>query len=131
MLLKSSTADTGLARRIASGSLLQFLTREDLLFKGVPTMGFYGQFTPLVQGYSCAESPFWMRKAFLCLNLPKNHPFWTAKENNGTWEKLEGNKVKETVLDGPALCFTDHGANGETILRTGKVVRNCNDNHDM
>lgn len=131
MLLKNSTADSGLARRIASGSLLQFLTREDFLFKGVPTMGFYGQFTPLVQGYSCAESPFWLGKAFLCLNLPKDHPFWTAKENNGTWEKLEGNKVKETVLDGPALCFTNHGANGETILRTGKVVRNCNDNHGM
>lgn len=131
MLLKNSTADPGLARRIASGSLLQFLTREDFLFKGVPTMGFYGQFTPLVQGYSCAESPFWLGKAFLCLNLPKNHPFWTAKENNGTWEKLEGNKVKETVLDGPALCFTNHEANGETILRTGKVVRNCNDNHGM
>lgn len=131
MLLKSSTANPGLARRIASGSLLQFLTREDFLFKGVPTMGFYGQFTPLVQGYSCAESPFWLGKAFLCLKLPKNHPFWTAKENNGTWEKLEGNKVKETVLDGPALCFTNHEANGETILRTGKVVRNCNDNHGM
>lgn len=131
MLLKSSTADPGLARRIASGSLLQFLSREDFLFKGVPTMGFYGQFTPLVQGYSCAESPFWLGKAFLCLNLPENHPFWTVKENNGTWEKLEGNKVKETVIDGPALCFTNHGANGETILRTGKVVRNCNDNHGM
>lgn len=131
MLLKSSTAEPGLARRIASGSLLQFLSREDFLFKGVPTMGFYGQFAPLVQGYSCAESPFWLGKAFLCLNLPENHPFWTAKENNGTWEKLEVNKVKETVLDGPALCFTNHGANGETILRTGKVVRNCNDNHGM
>ncbi|OPJ64769.1 DUF2264 domain-containing protein [Clostridium oryzae] len=131
MMLKNSTADPGLARRIASGSLLQFLTREDFLFKGVPTMGFYGQFTPLVQGYSCAESPFWLGKAFLCLHLPADHPFWTAKENNGTWEKLEGNQVKETVLDGPALCFTNHGANGETILRTGKVVKNCKDDHGM
>ncbi len=131
MLLRSSKANPGLSRRIASGSLLQFLTREDFLFKGVPTLGFYGQFTPLVQGYSCAESPFWLGKAFLCLHLPAEHPFWTEKENNGTWEKLSKMEVKETVLDGPALCFTNHEANGETILRSGKVVKNINDEHGM
>jgi hypothetical protein len=130
-LVKNPKADPGLARRIASGSLLQFFTREDFLFEGVPTLGFYGQFTPLVQGYSCAESPFWLGKAFLCLHLPKEHPFWTAKENNGTWDRLEKNEVKETVLNGPALCFTNHEANGETILRTGKVVKNCGDHHGM
>lgn len=27
-------------------------------------MGFYGQFSPLVQGYSCAESVFWLGKFF-------------------------------------------------------------------
>ena len=66
MMLRDSKADPGLARRISSGSLMQFLGREDFLYKGVPTLGFYGQFTPLVQGYSCAESPFWLGKAFLC-----------------------------------------------------------------
>ncbi len=84
LLLRRSAADAGLARRIASGSLLQFLTHGDFLKDGIPAMGFYGQFPPLVQGYSCAESPFWMGKAFLCLHLPENHSFWTAKENNGT-----------------------------------------------
>lgn len=131
MMLRNSIADPGLARRIASGSLLQFFTREDFLHEGVPTLGFYGQFTPLVQGYSCAESPLWLGKAFLCLHLPKEHPFWTARENNGTWDKLKGDELKETILDGPALCFTNHGANGETILRTGKVVKNSGDEHGM
>ncbi len=131
MLLENYTANPGLSRRIASGSLLQFFTREDVLFKGIPTLGFYGQFTPLVQGYSCAESPFWLGKAFICLHLPADHPFWTEKENNGTWEKLSKNEVKETVLNGPALCFTNHEANGETILRSGKVVKNINDEHGM
>lgn len=131
MLLHNSKADHGLARRIASGSLLQFFTREDFLHEGVPTLGFYGQFMPLVQGYSCAESPLWLGKAFLCLHLPKEHPFWSAKENNGTWEELKDKEVKETTLNGPALCFTNHEANGETILRTGKVVKNCGDEHGM
>lgn len=131
MLLRGSKANPGLARRISSGSLLQFLGREDFLYKGVPTLGFYGQFSPLVQGYSCAESPFWLGKAFLCLHLPADHPFWTAKENNGTWDTLGKNQVKLTVLDGPALCFSNHEANGETILRTGKVVKKPGDEHGM
>lgn len=131
MFLRNYTANPGLARRIASGSLMQFLGREDFLYKGVPTLGFYGQFAPLVQGYSCAESPYWLGKAFLCLHLPKEHPFWTERENNGSWDRLGENEVKETVLNGPALCFSNHNANGETILRTGKIVKNKGDNHGM
>lgn len=131
MLLHESKGNPGLARRISSGSLMQFLGRDDFLYKGVPTLGFYGQFSPLVQGYSCAESPFWLGKAFLCLHLPADHPFWTAKENNGTWDELKKNEVKVTTLDGPALCFSNHEANGETILRTGKVVKNKGDVHGM
>lgn len=131
LLLKRSTVDPGRARRIASGSLLQFLGRDDFTWKGIPTLGFYKQFVPLVQGYSCAESPFWMGKAFLCLHLPKDHAFWTAQENNGTWERLKGIDVKETVLNGPALAFTNHKANGETILRTGKVLKRPEDKSGM
>lgn len=130
-VLKNPSINPGLARRIASGSLLQFFTRDDFLINEVPSMGFYGQFTPLVQGYSCAESAYWLGKAFLCLHLPENHPFWTEKENNGSWDTLGEKEVKETVLTGPALCFTNHNANGETILRTGKVVKNCGDRHGM
>ncbi len=131
MMLRNGTADPGRARRISSGSLLQFFSRDDFLWEGIPTLGFYGQFTPLVQGYSCAESPFWLGKAFLCLHLPADHPFWTARENNGTWDKLGANEVKLTVLDGPALCFSNHQANGETILRSGKVVKNLMDEHGI
>ena len=129
--LKNPTMDPGLARRVCSGSLLQFLGREDVIAEGVPSLGFYGQFDPLVQGYSCAESPFWMGKAFLCLHLPADHPFWTAKENNGTWETLGAKEVKVTTLNGPALCFSNHNANGATILRTGKVLKNQGDRHGM
>ncbi len=131
MMLRDYEADPGLARRISSGSLMQFLGRGDFLYEGIPTLGFYGQFMPLVQGYSCAESPFWLGKAFLCLYLPADHPFWTAKENNGTWERLGEKEVKTTTLNGPALCFSNHKANGETILRSGKVVKNKTDVHGM
>ena len=131
MLLRNPTVDYGLARRIAAGSLLQFLTRDDFLEGGVPSLGFYRRFAPLVQGYSCAESVFWMGKAFLCLHLPATHPFWTVKENNGTWEKLTHGSVKSTVLDAPALAVSNHAANGTTILRTGKVEKGKNDRHSV
>lgn len=131
LTLNNPTVNVGLARRIASGSLLQFFRRDDFLKNGIPTMGFYGQFVPLIQGYSCAESAYWLGKAFLCLALPEESPFWTETENNGTWDKLGENEIKQTVLNGPALCFTNHNANGETVLRTGKVVRRCGDVHGM
>ena len=131
LTLNNPTVDAGLARRIASGSLLQFFTRDDFLNNGVPAMGFYGQFVPLVQGYSCAESAYWLGKAFLCLALPADSPFWTEKENNGSWDKLGEKEIKQTVLNGPALCFTNHNANGETVLRTAKVVKNCGNDHGM
>ncbi len=131
LLMKNSKADPGLARRICSGSLLQFLTRDDFLYEGVPTLGFYGPFVPLVQGYSCAESPMWLAKALLCLHLPKDHPFWTSKENNGSWENLAENETKVTTLDGPALCMANHQANGITELRTGKIMKDKKDEHGM
>lgn len=131
MLLKHPSVNYGLARRISSGSLLQFLSREDFLDGGMPTLGFYKQFSPLVQGYSCAESVLWCGKAFLCLHLPAEHPFWTERENNGTWEKLGAREVKNTVLDGPALAFSNHKANGTTLLRTGKVMKARGDLHSM
>ncbi len=46
--LQNPAVSPGLARRICSGSLLQFLTREDFYHEGIPAMGFYGQFAPLV-----------------------------------------------------------------------------------
>lgn len=129
LMLEHSSIAPGKARRIASGSLLQFLTRDDFLSEdGVPMLGFYGQFGPLVQGYSCAESPYWFGKAFLCLYFPKDHPFWTAREESG-WDG--SSDVKETFLPGPGLLFTDHEGNGEAILRTAKIRKNKKDIHGM
>ena len=130
-LLRNPTLNPGLARRICSGSLLQFFERDDFLWEGVPVLGFYRQFTPLVQAYSCAESVFWLGKAFFCLHLPADHPFWTSTEENGIWGKLQPREVHETILDGPALAVTNHEANGATILRTGKTVKQADDQHGM
>jgi hypothetical protein len=131
LLMRNSAIDPGFARRICSGSLMQFLSRDDFLWEGVPTLGFYGPFSPLLQSYSCAESPFWLAKALLCLHLPEDHPFWTARENDGLWSELKKGETREWVLDGPGLCMANHEANGITELRTGKVVKDKKDLHGM
>lgn len=131
LFLDHPAANPGLARRISSGALMQFLGRDDLMYQGVPYLGFYKSFLPLVQGYSCAESPFWLAKAFLCLHLPEDHPFWTAKEENGVWETMQAGETKVTTLDGPGLSMANHKDNGTTELRTGKVIRKRDDDNGL
>lgn len=129
LTLRNPSMNPGLARRIASGALMQFFGRDDLLYEGAPVLGFYGPFTPMLQGYSCAESPLWLGKAFLCLELPEDHPFWTAKEENGVWEDMKEGETRESVLDGPGLCIACHHDNGTMELRTGKVMKSADDSN--
>lgn len=127
MLLNEVSKDYGCLRRIASGCLLQFISRKDFWEKGVPPLGFYGEFLPCVQRYSCAGSVYWLGKAFMLLYFSKDHPFWTSPERDGVWNIMKAEEVKETVLDGPALAISDHQSNGTAFLRTGKVLKNSKD----
>ncbi len=122
-LLENPTMDPGWARRICSGNLLQFITRDDFYLDGVPTLGFYREFEPLVQSYSCRLSPFWLAKLFLALHLPEDSPFWTAEENEGDWADL-GDDHKTATIDGPGLSMTIDGKTGEAQIAPGKVQSN-------
>ncbi|MCR6630429.1 MAG: DUF2264 domain-containing protein [Magnetospirillum sp.] len=119
--LRETPMDPGWARRIASGNLLQFLGRDDLWVDGIPSLGFYGPHDAVIQGYSCAASPFWLAKIYQALSLPADSPFWTAVENEGVWSEL-GNDARTVSLAGPGLTATLHGATGAAECRPGKVV---------
>ncbi|MFT4107521.1 MAG: DUF2264 domain-containing protein [Lacrimispora sp.] len=119
-LLRQTQVSPGLARRINSGALLQFITREDVFENGVPTLGFYGQFLPMLQDYSCSSSPFWIANPFLILTYPEDHPFWSDAEENGDWDRLKENEFKETVMDGPGIVSAHQGGNGACEFRTAK-----------
>lgn len=119
--LRHTPLDPGWARRIASGNLMQFLGREDLWVDGIPSLGFYGPHDAVLQGYSCAASPFWLAKIYQALSLPADSPFWTAVENEGVWPTL-GHEARTVVLPGPGLTATLHGATGAAECRPGKVV---------
>lgn len=120
-LLQNPTASPGVARKILSGSILQFITNPDTFVEGVPTLGFYRTFKPLVQGYSCAASPFWFANALTCLLLEEDHPIWTTVEENGSWESI-GKNHTTVELKGPGIHITNFGATGTAELRTGKYM---------
>jgi hypothetical protein len=120
MLKFGPVMDAGWARRLCSGSLLQFTTREDFFENDIPALGFYGHREFAIQNYSCSASPFIMFLPFIALALPEDSPFWTAKENDGMWTAL-GKNSKRTVLEKPGLVLVNHGSSGASEIISGKV----------
>ena len=108
----------GWMRRISSGVMQQFLQNPEFMKDNVPTLGFYGAFEPAVQVYSCRGSVYWMGKAFVGLMVPDDNPFWTAKENEGPWEKeLEKDKVYHKFQKGSEILITDYTNIGASEIR--------------
>jgi len=108
----------GWMRRIASGTLLQFLTNPGFMQDNVPTLGFYGPFDPAVQSYSCRGSVYWSGKIALSLLLPANNSFWTAKENEGAWDTdMKDGKVVNTFQTGSDILITNYPAIGASEIR--------------
>ena len=120
MLNNTGLIDPGFARRLCSGSLLQFTGREDFYYNDIPSLGFYGRREYMVQNYSCPASPFLMFLPFICLALPEDSPFWTARENEGFWPDLK-EQPKVTVLENPGLVLVNHGKTGASEILPGKV----------
>ena len=120
MLRNGAPIDPGWARRLCSGSILQFLGREDFYHNDIPALGFYGHREFAIQSYSCPASPFIMFLPFASIALPEDSPFWTATENEGIWEQL-GRESLRTVLEKPGLVLVNHGSTGTSEIISGKV----------
>ena len=120
MLKGTHPLDPGWARRLCSGSLLQFVGREDFYENDIPSLGFYGHREFVLQDYSCPASPFLMFLPFIALALPEDSPFWTARENGGAWDAL-GERSARSVLDRPGLVLVNHGKTGTSEIVPGKT----------
>jgi len=116
-----SSIKPGEARRIASGALLQFVTHPLFFNQGIPSLGFYGPFEPCIQSYSCSASPYWMFLSFIALTLPKNHPFWTDKEELGHWGDIKKDEVYSKYSPGMGMLISNHGSSGTSEMRPGKI----------
>lgn len=113
-----TTINYGWMRRIASGVMLQFLKHPQFLKDGIPTLGFYGPFEPAVQPYSCRGSVYWMGKAFFALLIPDDNPFWTARENDGAWDKqLYKKQVYNKLQDTSNILITNYPNIGASEVR--------------
>jgi hypothetical protein len=120
MLKQKSPLDPGWARRLCSGSLLQFVAREDFYQNDIPSLGFYGHKEFVLQSYSCPASPFLMFLPMIALALPDDSAFWTAKENDRFWDQLKG-RSERVVLEKPGLALVNHGKTGTSEIVPGKV----------
>ena len=59
--------------------------------------------------------------SFICLALPDDSPFWTARENEGAWEKL-GNNTSKIILENPGLLLVNHGKTGTSEIIPEKSI---------
>lgn len=116
--LEDADINYGWMRRLASGTLLQFLQHPSFLSDHIPTLGFYGAFESAIQSYSCRGSVFWMGKSFLALLLPASNPFWAEKENDGPWlNEIKTAKTSQHFQQGPGILITDYAAAGVSEIR--------------
>ncbi|KAL0569677.1 hypothetical protein V5O48_012290 [Marasmius crinis-equi] len=47
---------------------------------GILTLGYVYPNQNILENYNSPGSPYWACKAFICLSLPEDHPFWTSAE---------------------------------------------------
>ncbi len=110
----------GLARRLASGSLLQFIGHPDFFHNATPALGFYGPYEPALQGYSCSASPYWMFLNYACVALPESAPFWSAREEEDPWWE-SGAPRRDRYLAGPGILLTQHASTSASEWRPSKA----------
>ncbi|MEX2606199.1 MAG: DUF2264 domain-containing protein [Kiritimatiellia bacterium] len=82
---------------------MQFLSQPAFYHNQVPAPGFYGPCEAVLQSYSCATSPFWLKLTFGNLSLPADHPYWTAPEYDGPWTECTEYRVAFDGIEGRLL----------------------------
>jgi hypothetical protein len=76
----SETVDYGVLKHLLLSNLRQWFAKPIFTRDGVLSIGYGYPNLLMAEGYNAPGSPYWAMKAFACLALPENHPFWTAEE---------------------------------------------------
>lgn len=86
--------------------------------EGQLTMGFAGEFLPMIESYSGPGSPYWAATAFGVLAFPQRHEFWQAPEEELPIER------EDYVLILPAAGFLVQGdrVTGHVQVVNGKSL---------
>jgi len=80
VLAGTNTIPPGRARRIASGCLKYFWEHGAMSENGLLEAGFRGPNSVVAEDYIRRGAPYWAAQGLICLAIPEDHPFWTAKE---------------------------------------------------
>lgn len=70
----------GVMKHLLLSNMRKWFKKPIFTRDGVLTIGYGYPSLLMAEGYNAPGSPYWAMKAFLCLALPKNHPFWQAQE---------------------------------------------------
>ncbi|AKU15629.1 DUF2264 domain-containing protein [Luteipulveratus mongoliensis] len=122
-LVGATPLEPGLTRRLASGMLRHFVDRGFTTPDGVPSLGWYQPFSPMVQSYSAPASPYWLAKGFIGLLLPADHPCWVDREADLPVERADqqasfaapGFTISATRSDG-VVRLSNHGSDNHATL---------------
>ena len=70
----------GVMKSRVLGNLRDWLAQPVFDSGGLLTVGYGYPNLFMSEQYNASGSPYWALKAFLCLALPEDHPFWAAEE---------------------------------------------------
>ncbi len=76
----SDAVDYGRLKHLLLANLRWWFKKPIFSRDGVLTIGYGYPSLLMAEGYNSPGSPYWAMKAFCCLALPEDHPFWTAEE---------------------------------------------------
>ncbi|KAF0095486.1 MAG: hypothetical protein E1N59_981 [Puniceicoccaceae bacterium 5H] len=117
-LVDATELSPGRCRRLCTRNLRFFLDREGTRQEqGALSLGWRDTFPEVAEPYSCAGSPYWAAKAFVCLLVPPHHAFWQEAEQPLAAE--QGDYVH--VADPAGLVFRSIGGQAE-ILNAGSEI---------
>lgn len=74
------SVDAGVQKHLLLGNMRKWFSKPIFTRDGALTIGYGYPNLHMAEGYNAPGSPYWSMKAFLCLALPKEHPFWQAEE---------------------------------------------------
>ena len=80
VLLDCLDIDMGEAKTMMDLGLKFFFDQEILTKDGHLSLGYIHPNESILEHYSCGGSPYWAAKALNIFLLPKDHPFWSTKE---------------------------------------------------
>ncbi|HET6824214.1 MAG TPA: DUF2264 domain-containing protein [Anaerolineales bacterium] len=112
-LLKITTSQAGLFRRIASGCLRYFVDHDFIDPEGhFARQGFHGDFPQAGESYMAPGSPLSACHALLALMFDADDPFWTEQEAPLPVERQDFDLAFST----PGFVLSGHRTTGQVLL---------------